>query len=167
MLSAGNARTGRETAATGRGLAERTWTRWRSNSVRQAQSPRLERGREYADDDTDAHNTLSPDKTSVPVFYPCKSAPQWNPGAIRFNGLILLNEFRSRWGPDRRRSGPHPERNSRRNFKDLVRAWAGVPLRCRFTRRFNSFDLSPPAPRLKLDLPLHDSFSPTAPANRP
>lgn len=70
MLSAGNARTGRETAATGRGLAERTWTRWRSNSVRQAQSPRLERGREYADDDTDAHNTLSPDKTSVRVCYP-------------------------------------------------------------------------------------------------
>ena len=41
----------------------------------------------------------------------CKSASNRNPGVLALQGLDISNKIRSGWGPDRRRSGPHPERN--------------------------------------------------------
>src|SRR6202035_5417677 len=58
------------TCVTTPGPEERTPAGRRSSFVRLAQCRRQERENECADGDTDAHNTLSPDKTSVRVFYP-------------------------------------------------------------------------------------------------
>src|SRR5271166_4747642 len=42
------------------------------------------------------------------------------PLLTRFNALIYQPKFRSGWGPDRRRSGPHPHIDFRSKFKAIA-----------------------------------------------
>src|SRR5262249_40911579 len=65
-----SARTGHGKDATALALEEKSLIGRRSNAFRPARYRRLVRRSEHADGPTHAHNTLSPDKTDVQVFYP-------------------------------------------------------------------------------------------------
>lgn len=60
----------------------------------------------------------------------CETAPKWDPLPERGTRLMSQKEFRSGWGPDRRRWGPWRTAGSGRGCNALVRFWTGVPLRC-------------------------------------
>ena len=51
--------------------------------------------------------SLRPDMASLSTG--CKSAPKWDPSRDWANALKQLQKSTTRWGPDRRRSRPHPE----------------------------------------------------------
>jgi hypothetical protein len=61
------------------------------------------------------------------VHQHCVRAPKWDPSRNWANAVKQLQKSTKRWGPDRRRSGPHPERNFFLYIDALRLISSGVP----------------------------------------